>query len=686
MRRFIQSLIIFVIVIGILSSSLFGIGPNIVPNSSFEEVTLSIPPINFIAARPATAADPPEYQVNIPNGWKIVAAYARGYLPKEQGWGVTDEVAHTGNRSIFLADAPAFPAWYSEDFILQPNTAYLAEAFIENTGMKYHDYVRIIFSVLDENDKCLGYEQIVSARSEDRNIRSSDFGIKGWRHKQVYIRPRERQSKMRIIIRLINTGIVYVDDISVRALTREEAVEFEPPHTQKIPELETVEEQPRVKATGFYRVEQVNGVWWLVNPKGNLTWSIGVQSIGNILWENPTLSKFVEEKYGGNQSYYMEDQIPRLREWNFTTSGSWSGPAFYELNKRLIAKDQEPFPSFHFIGFTTVGDQEYSLRNRQGMVNDFGEHAMVDPFNPDWRTYAEEHVKNITSPYQGISWLVGYFVDNEINFKNLTSYLHGTYCRKELVQWLNQRYANNIQKLNKKWSIKEKKYQYKSFEEIEGNIPDHQPTPECENDLRGFVRHLVKTYIDFTVETIRKYDKDHLIISNRFAIGNKTRAVHELGDFIDCFAKYDIVCTNLYAESGGSYTPDQMALLQYLYEKTERPLLIGEWSFHSNESDIPLDWWGNKIVETIKERGEAYRRTMISWAYLPYMVGAHFYKWGNGYGPVGRYRGRNAGIVNDQNEPYQPFVDMAAKTNYDVLHAKRKAGGLVKDFEYLNVK
>jgi hypothetical protein len=88
----------------------------------------------------------------------------------------------------------------------------------------------------------------------------------------------------------------------------------------------------------------------------------------------------------------------------------------------------------------------------------------------------------------------------------------------------------------------------------------------------------------------------------------------------------------------------------------------------------------------MKERGEAYRRTMISWAYLPYMVGAHFYKWGNGYGPVGRYRGRNAGIVNDQNEPYQPFVDMVAKTNYDVLHAKRKAGGLVKDFEYLNLK
>ncbi|MFQ5769761.1 MAG: beta-galactosidase [bacterium] len=657
---------------------------NIVPNPSFEKGTISVPPINFMPARPATEADPHEYKVYIPDGWKIVGSYARGYLPKEQGWGIAEDKAHSGKRSIFLSDAPAFPAWYSEDFTLEPNTAYLAEAFIENTGMRYHDFVRIVFSILDANDDCLGYEEIVSARVEDKNIRSSDYGVKGWRHKQVYIRPRKGQAKMRIIIRLISTGMVYIDDISVRALTTESAAELEPPYQQKTPVLEMVAEQPRIKATGFYRVEQVDGVWWLVDPEGRLTWSIGVQSIGNVLWENPVLTKFIEEKYGGDQSLYLEDQIPRLRQWNFTTSGSWSGPAFYRLNKRLMAKGEQPFPSFHFIGFTTVGDQEYSLRNRQGMVNDFGEHAMVDPFNLDWRARAEEKVRRITSIYQFVPWLVGYFVDNEINFKNLTAYLHSKACRKELARWLSERYQNNIGKLNQTWSTSDKKYAYRSFVEIGDNIPDQDPTSNCENELKAFVRYLIKSYIDFTVETIRKYDKDHLIISNRFALGTKTRALEEVDDFIDLFDRYDIVCTNLYARSGGSYTPDQMALLQYLYEKTECPLLIGEFSFHAKESDIPLDYWGVKIVDTMKERGEAYRCSMMSWAYLSYMVGAHFYKWCNGYGPVGRYRGRNSGIVNDQNQPYQPFIDMATQANYDVLHARRKPRGHVKDFEYLN--
>ena len=663
-------------------ASLFPEGPNLVPNPGFENVTLSVPPVNFMPARPATESDPPDYTVSIPDGWKIVAAYARGYLPAEQGWSVSD-VAHSGERSISLSDAPAFPAWYSEDFALEPGVSHLAEAYIEPTRMGYHDYVRIIFSILDADDRCLGYEQIVSARAEDRNIRSSDYGATGWRHKQVLIAPREGQVKMRIIIRLINTGSVCIDDVSVRALSREEAANLAPPYRQETPVVEVVEKQRRVKSTGFYRVEQVDGVWWMVDPEGLLTWSIGVQSIGNLLWENPALSKIVEETYGGNQSFYMEDQIPRLRRWNFTTSGAWSGPAFYELNRRLIAKGEAPFPSFHFIGFTTVGDQTFSLRNRDGRVNDFGEHAMVDPFDPRWRAQAEEKVKAITSLYKGVPWLVGYFVDNEINFLRLTEYLNSRYCREELSAWLQARYRGSIARLNRKWSEGKRAYAYTDFDEIQEHIPGDDRSRACEVDLQAFVRHLIETYIDFTIVTIRKYDPDHLIIGNRFALGSKSRAVEEVDGFIDLFGAYDIVCTNLYAESGGSYTPDQMALLQYLFEKTGRPLIIGEFSFHANASHIPLDRWGGKIVGTMEERGEAYRRTMLSWAYLPYMIGAHFYKWGNGYGPVGRYRGRNSGIVNDQNEPYQPFAKMVAETNRRILFAKRRAGGHVKDFKYV---
>jgi len=679
-----MKILILVMLFTSICGYVFAKGPNIVSNSSFENVTLSVPPINFMPARPAAESDLPEYKVDIPDNWNIVSAYSRGYFPREQGWGI-GEKAHTGKRSIYLSDAPAFPAWYSNDIKLEPNKAYLAEAYIDPIEMNFHDYVRIIFSILDEDDKCLGYEQIVSARVETKNIRSSDYGITGWRHKQVYIRPRKGQAKMRIIIRLINTGTVYLDDVTVCSLNEKEAADLEPPYFQRTPELEMVEKQKRLQGNGFYRVENVDGVWWLIDPDGLLTWSIGVQSIGNILWENPALSKIVEENYGGNQSYYMEDQIPRLRKWNFTTGGSWSGPAFYELNRRMISKNKQPFPSFHFIGFTTVGDQSYSLRNSEGVVNDLGEHAMVDPFNPLWRKQAEEKVKKITGLYKDIPWLVGYFVDNEIKFRTLTKYLHSEYCRQELAEWLAIRFNNDIANLNNGWSDDQKKYNYTNFQEISEKIPDQDPTKICENDLRKFVRHLVKTYVDFTVETIRKYDKDHLIISNRFALGNKTKALQRVDDFIDLFGRYDILCTNLYAESGGSYSPDQMALLQYLHEKTSRPLLIGEWSFHANESNIPLDRWGGKIVATMEDRGRAYERTLLSWSHLPYMVGAHFYKWGNGYGPVGRYRGRNSGIINDQNDPYLPFIDIVMQTNHTVLHAKRNPQGSIRDFKYTKV-
>ncbi|MFC1481388.1 beta-galactosidase [Candidatus Neomarinimicrobiota bacterium] len=679
-----RSIIIFMSIMVLFqgfASLVSGAGPNLVPNPSFENFSLKVPPINFQPTRPALDDDPAEYVMEMPDHWNIVGAYSRGYLPREQGWGLA-QTARTGKHSIFLSSAPAFPAWYSDDFALNSDAAHMAEVFIDPTKMGYKDYTRLIFSILDKDGNCLGYEQIVSARIEDRNIRSNDYGHQGWRKKQLYIPHYPGQAKMRIIIRLSVSGEVLIDDIAVTTLSPEEAIDMEPPYKQITPELKTVRKQPKVKGTGYYCVQEVNDVWWLIDPEGQLTWSIGVQSMGNVLWENPGLTKYIEENYAGDQSRYLEAQLPRLRRWNFTTSGSWSGEAFYKLNNRLSAKGAKPFPSFQFIGYVTVGDQEYSVRNRDGIVNDFGEHAMVDPFNPDWRRKADAKVKEVTSLYQNTSWLVGYFVDNEINFRNLTQYLHSSYCSQELVRWLSEQYVDDISALNSKWSTAETVYSYGSFDEIRADIPDQDPAPPVDGDLRAFVRHMVKTYIDFTVDTIHKYDPNHIIVSNRFALGSKARALGEIGDFADIFSSYDIVCVNLYAGSGGSYAPDQMALLQYLHEQTARPLLIGEYSFHANESNIPLDRWGGKIVATMVDRGEAYNRTMISWAYLPYMVGAHFYKWCNGYGPVGRYRGRNAGLVQDNNEPYQVFVDMVTKTNLKVLMAKRQPNGSTDDFKY----
>jgi hypothetical protein len=38
----------------------------------------------------------------------------------------------------------------------------------------------------------------------------------------------------------------------------------------------------QAKATGFFRVEQINGVWWFVDPDGHYFYSTGVNGIGPI--------------------------------------------------------------------------------------------------------------------------------------------------------------------------------------------------------------------------------------------------------------------------------------------------------------------------------------------------------------------------------------------------------------------
>src|SRR5690606_35796807 len=37
---------------------------------------------------------------------------------------------------------------------------------------------------------------------------------------------------------------------------------------------------PKLKATGFFRTEKVNGRWWLVTPEGSLFWSYGATGVG----------------------------------------------------------------------------------------------------------------------------------------------------------------------------------------------------------------------------------------------------------------------------------------------------------------------------------------------------------------------------------------------------------------------
>ena len=52
---------------------------------------------------------------------------------------------------------------------------------------------------------------------------------------------------------------------------------------------------PKLQATGYFRVAQHNGRWWLIDPEGRLFWSHGINGVGRpvlaqVTWKRPLFS------------------------------------------------------------------------------------------------------------------------------------------------------------------------------------------------------------------------------------------------------------------------------------------------------------------------------------------------------------------------------------------------------------
>ncbi|MEM3647905.1 MAG: hypothetical protein QW506_01925, partial [Thermoproteota archaeon] len=93
----------------------------------------------------------------------------------------------------------------------------------------------------------------------------------------------------------------------------------------------------RVKgnASGFFHVEKINGVWWLIDPEGNCFISKGVNHVSFDADYSPSLgyspyNKAVLKKYGGVEPW-AKATVERLRSYGFNTIGAWSSRELYNF-------------------------------------------------------------------------------------------------------------------------------------------------------------------------------------------------------------------------------------------------------------------------------------------------------------------------------------------------------------------
>lgn len=408
-------------------------------------------------------------------------------------------------------------------------------------------------------------------------------------------------------------------------------------------------------ATGYYRVEQKDGIWWFVAPDGKSFFSNGVNVITTgaarekYNSNNPEYAAF---RHYANTGSWIDKTLSRLRQWNFNTIGGWSN---IELQKRGAM----PYTVVLHLGgskFVPWGD----------LFND----QMADAFN--------EAVRKEIGSLKDDPNLVGYFSDNELGWWDDTIFFHflkqpeNNATRRVLLKLLRDHYGNDFSRLRRDFDtgLAEK------FDALElQSSLTLRPMGNGAEVIDKFVFMLAERYYQLVHNAIRRHDSNHLILGDRYP-GWYPQSVARAAK-----AYVDVISTNYSAD----WTDGRISrfYLDTLYRLTGKPILVTEYYMCAteNRSGNKNSSAGFPVVKTQRERAESFRTNLTALASLPYVVGAHWFQYFD-EPTLGRSDGEdyNMGLVDINDVPYEELTSAATSLQPNQIHARAEKNATKSTF------
>ena len=628
----------------------------------------------FLASGCQTDSHPPDNLIvnpgfeetndTVPVGWKLLTTDENTIFQA----GVS-EVSHSGTQSMMFGRVWA-KAWEmngfetAEPIQVDSNNKYLITFWYKTIGIDEYPLPLVVRLNLNRPDgKRLRYSKNLSTNED-------------WT--KVYwiidtIPPDASNVNLGFLLWIKTKGKVLIDDVEFRIARQSDIEHFATWRTLPEPEISTEFTDVAFAPSGFMRVEKKDKRWWLVYPDGKPTWAIatmgeipGTSGNGNV-----HLAAWFEHNYENDRLEYAKMQYDLLESWGINSFAGWTVEEYSDLTEERYRDGKNWFPVYRVLNFSIMGaDKEYYAKNNKGELKGVYDHSFPDPYNPVWRKEAREKAIGSIEKYKGKPWFAGWFMDNEIDYSSLYEYIWGDYSSREFIKYLKNKYKH-IDDLNRAWISDFNPYRYASFDEILLK----KPAPvEWEDplypDFIAFERKMIKEYIEYTCNMVKELDPDHLIISNRLNLD----PMMSLYRSIDLWSAYDIVCVNIYPENlFFGFNKGELQILDWIHEKTGRPVIIGEWSIPAFDSglydfgedpfDRRLDWSWPQVVMTQHERAKAYRTCMMQLASKPYMLGAAWFKV---LDVNSETRRANRGLIDDDHQPYLDFIDTFRKTNLEI--------------------
>ena len=398
--------------------------------------------------------------------------------------------------------------------------------------------------------------------------------------------------------------------------------------------------EPRRKATGFFRVEEISGRWWLVDPQGCRFWSAGVNGAGDdpprtmiinrskMFASIPTAAQIpaagaaveplrdpvsfylanLQKRFGADwQGASAQLTSRRMRAWGLNTA---YGPA---LNDALPP------------GSTLRQPYVYPLRGWQHVEGAIM--GMPDVYSAAFAARVDREAAQQLAPRRDDPWMIGYFIGNEPPWPARES---------QLVDLVLAGPPSELQKRFKADLAK-------------GDSPAARKT---------MVHAAFTKYLEVVNAAVRRHDPNHLHLGIRFG-GTPP------DDVIALAKGFDVYSMNKYR-----WAPPK-EFIDNCHRITKLPILIGEFHF-----GVPERGLAPGLVQAMNqaERGVAYSYYVENAAAHPAILGTHWYQWID-QPATGRLDGENYNIgwIDVTDRPYPELVAAAKAThaNLEAIHSGR---------------
>ncbi|MCB1039384.1 MAG: hypothetical protein KDA94_07640 [Acidimicrobiales bacterium] len=399
-------------------------------------------------------------------------------------------------------------------------------------------------------------------------------------------------------------------------------------------------------ATGFFRTQQVDGRWWLIDPEGHPFFSNGINHVvpegtpdrnGHAAYHEAILAKH------GTEEAWADAQVERFDRWGTNTLGGWS-------DNDLFAGRGVPYTVL--FGFAGYGG---------GRVDDFWDPAWADGVAASAQAAAVEHA--------GDPWLVGYFLDNEVPWTD--DWRPGPFSgffgrgaeepgKQHLVAWLEARYggfdafALDFATSATGWS------------DLAAATAATPIGPGAQATKDAWSGEVARRFFGVTGAALRAADPDHLNLGARFVGQLITPEVLDAAG-----ADVDVVSVNWYEikdswkELIGALGPDFLSTDDTLAAHrslVDRPFLISEFGWRARDSGLPNTYPPLQVVvDTQQDRADNYRNFGSCLVNTGDVVGAHWFEMTD-EPAIGRFDGEddNWGMVTEADDEYEVVVASSA--------------------------